>query len=84
MFYVFLCSDVMGLSNMKEYMYLSLSSPGSVSEKLEGKLNVMHTTYLILQASSDILDLARCEAKRVFKSLNEQHLIESISSCEAS
>ncbi len=46
--------DVMTLPNLKQYIYSALGVGGTEIGEVEGRLNIMQTTFLTLQISPDL------------------------------
>ncbi len=70
----------MTLPNLKQYIYSALGVGGDEMDGVEGRLNIMHTTFLTLQISSDLSEDEDIVLKgqHVFSTLFGRHFNESM------
>lgn len=70
----------MTLPNLKQYIYSALGMGESEMGVVEGKLNIMHSTFLTLQVSPDITsdDEIILKGQYVFRTLFARHFDESM------
>ena len=70
----------MTLPNLKQYIYSALGVGGTEIEEVEGRLNIMQTTFLTLQISPDLSqdEKAVMNGQDVFRALFTRHFDENV------
>lgn len=73
-----LCRDVMTLPNLKQYIYSAVG--GDEMGGVEGRLNIMQTTFLTLQISPDLQqdEDAVSKGQHVFRTLFTRHFDDTM------
>ena len=72
--------DVMTLPSLMQYIFSALELQGKEMNTIEAKLNLIQTTFLTLQISSDLErdDDILYKAHHVFRTLFTRHFDESV------
>ncbi len=72
--------DVMTLPNLKQYIYSALGVGGTDLEEVEGRLNIMQTTFLTLQISPDLSqdEETVINGQNVFSTLFSRHFDDTM------
>ncbi len=70
----------MTLPNLKQYIYSALGVGGDEMGGVEGRLNIMHTTFLTLQISPDLSqdEDAVSKGEHVFRTLFTRHFDDTM------
>ncbi len=70
----------MTLPNLKQYIYSALGVGGTEIGEIEGRLNIMQTTFLTLQISPDLNqdEKAVMNGQDVFRALFTRHFDENV------
>ncbi len=70
----------MTLPDLRDYIYSALGVGGTEIGEVEGRLNIMQTTFLTLQISPDLSQDEKTfiNGQKVFKALFSKHFVDTM------
>jgi hypothetical protein len=76
--FFFLLSDIMSLPTLKKFVHNSIVQGTTAVANMEAMLNIMQTTYTVLQSSPVLGDDTLSKGRRTFQGLLSRFVADSV------